>query len=181
MKKTIESQEEFVRNTYIKKLIPSLLEKNNIPFYIGKTVNFVVRKHYHRKKFGDDITWFFIDLVPDTEWKFWEKHYISLFKSWGFKLENKNNGGGGPTTIKFNEQRNQKLSKSNTGKTHSEETRAKQRAKASGRKQSEETIRKKIEATTGKKREKRLCTHCDQLVAVNGYARWHGDRCRHKP
>ncbi len=34
MKKTIESQEEFVRNTYIKKLIPSLLEKNNIPFTV---------------------------------------------------------------------------------------------------------------------------------------------------
>jgi len=63
------------------------------------------------------------------------------------------------------------------GKTHSEETRAKQRAKATGRKQSEETIRKKIEATTGKKREKRLCPHCDQMVAVNGYARWHGARC----
>jgi hypothetical protein len=64
------------------------------------------------------------------------------------------------------------------GKTHSEETRAKQRAKATGRKQSEETIRKKIEATTGKKREKKLCPHCSQLVAVNGHARWHGSNCR---
>ena len=63
------------------------------------------------------------------------------------------------------------------GKTHSEETLAKMSAKATGRKQSEETIRKKIEATTGKKREKRLCPHCDRLVAVNGYARWHGDHC----
>ena len=64
------------------------------------------------------------------------------------------------------------------GKTHSEETLAKMSAKATGRKQSEETIRKKIEATTGKKREKLLCPHCDQLVAVNGYARWHGPNCR---
>jgi hypothetical protein len=64
------------------------------------------------------------------------------------------------------------------GKTHSEETLAKMSAKATGRKQSEETIRKKIEATTGKKREKKLCPHCDQLVAVNGYARWHGAACR---
>jgi len=63
------------------------------------------------------------------------------------------------------------------GKTHSEETRAKQRVKATGRKQSEETIRKKIEATKGKKREKLLCPHCDRLVAVNGYARWHGANC----
>ena len=68
----------------------------------------------------------------------------------------------------------------NYGKTHSEETRAKQRAKATGRKQSQETIRKKIEATKGKKREKKLCPYCDQLVAVNGYARWHGALCRSK-
>ena len=64
------------------------------------------------------------------------------------------------------------------GKTHSEETLAKMSAKATGRKQSEETIRKKIEATKGKKREKLLCPHCDQLVAVNGYARWHGANCK---
>jgi len=51
-------------------------------------------------------------------------------------------------------------------------------AKATGRKQSEETIRKKIEATKGKKREKLLCPHCGQLVAVNGYARWHGANCK---
>ena len=38
-----------------------------------------------------------LDLVPTKEWKFWEKYYISLFKSWGFKLENKNEGGGGVT------------------------------------------------------------------------------------
>ena len=64
------------------------------------------------------------------------------------------------------------------GKTHSQETLAKMSAKATGRKQSEETIRKKIEATTGKKREKKLCPNCNNEVAVNGYARWHGDRCR---
>jgi len=63
------------------------------------------------------------------------------------------------------------------GRTHSEETLAKMSAKATGRKQSEETIRKKIEATTGKKREKKLCPHCNKLVAVNGYARWHGVNC----
>ena len=80
----------------------------------------------------------------------------------------------------YKEERSKKYSgegNPNFGKTHSEETLAKMSAKATGRKQSEETIRKKIEATTGKKREKRLCPHCDQLVAVNGYARWHGVNC----
>jgi hypothetical protein len=98
-----------------------VLEKNSIPFYIGKTSSSKSRFNSHKRDYDCEI--FIIDEVDD--WKFWEKHYISLFKSWGFKLENKNNGGGGPTTIKFNEQRNQKLSKSNTGKTHSEETKLK--------------------------------------------------------
>ena len=68
----------------------------------------------------------------------------------------------------------------NFGKTHSEETLAKMSAKAIGRKQSAETIQKKADAVRGSKREKRLCPHCDQLVAVNGYARWHGAHCRHR-
>ena len=59
-----------------------------------------------------------------------------------------------------------------------EETREKMRRKAAGRKQSAETIAKKIAATQGKKREKILCPHCQQLIAVNTYPRWHGDNCR---
>ena len=58
-----------------------------------------------------------------------------------------------------------------------EETRAKMRAKATGRKQSPETIAKKIAATQGKPREKRLCPHCQTMIAVNTYPRWHGDHC----
>jgi hypothetical protein len=37
---------------------------------------------------------------------------------------------------------------------------------------------KKAEAIRGLKREKKLCLHCHELVAVNGYARWHGDNCK---
>jgi len=66
------------------------------------------------------------------------------------------------------------------GKTHTEETRQKMREKATGRKQSAETIQKKADAIRGSKREKKLCPHCNQYVAVNGYARWHGDNCKHK-
>jgi hypothetical protein len=62
----------------------------------------------------------------------------------------------------------------------SDETRAKQRARALGRTQSEETIRKKADAIRGKTREKKLCPHCNQAVAVNGYARWHGANCKHQ-
>ena len=61
---------------------------NNVPYYVGKTVNPKLR--YKNKKLLEVI-----DEVNSEEWKFWEKHYISLFKSWGFQLDNKNDGGGG--------------------------------------------------------------------------------------
>ena len=67
------------------------------------------------------------------------------------------------------------------GKTQSEDTRKKIGDKLRGRKQTEEEKLARSLANMGKKREKRLCPHCDQLVAVNGYARWHGARCRVKP
>jgi len=34
-----------------------------------------------------------IDEVDISEWEFWEKHYIKLFKTWGFNLVNSTNGG----------------------------------------------------------------------------------------
>lgn len=90
---------------------------NNIPFYIGKTTNIQQRIGAHKKHFGKNIILETIDEIPTNEWKFWEKHYISLFKSWGFILENKNNGGGGLTTHKFSIERNIKISKSRLGKS----------------------------------------------------------------
>jgi len=59
----------------------------------------------------------------------------------------------------------------------SEETKQKIREKATGRKQSEETIRKKADAIRGRAKPKILCPHCQKMIAVNTYPRWHGDRC----
>jgi hypothetical protein len=100
---------------------------NDIPFYIGK-FNKKSRLSSHKKKFGKDIQLVIIDEIAIIEWKFWEKFYISLYKSWGFKLENKNNGGGGPTymsedvkilmsnKIKNNKERGIKIGNSNRGR-----------------------------------------------------------------
>ena len=63
-------------------------------------------------------------------------------------------------------------------KTHTEETKQKQREKATGRKQSAETIAKKADAVRGSKREKQACTCCGKLVAVNVIDRWHNKNCR---
>lgn len=88
---------------------------------------------------------------------------------------------------KFSEEWKAKMSAVKTGKNNNrygvevtDETRDKIRQKAVGRKQSAETIAKKAEAVRGTKRDKKLCIHCQQAVAVNGYARWHGDNCKER-
>lgn len=74
-------------------------QNEDIPFYIGKTKNIKNRLIEHKyKKRNYNINIKIIDEINENEWSFWEKHYISLFKSWGFKLKNKNDGGGGPLT-----------------------------------------------------------------------------------
>jgi group I intron endonuclease len=71
-----------------------VLENKGYPVYIGKTINPQQRFKDHKKtKQIDD--YFIIDEVNEDEWVFWEKHYISLFKSWGYNLLNENEGGGG--------------------------------------------------------------------------------------
>lgn len=52
-----------------------------------------------------------IDEVLESEWQFWEVHYISLYKSWGFDLTNSTKGGEGQSV----------------GYKASEETKAKQK------------------------------------------------------
>jgi hypothetical protein len=69
---------------------------DNIPFYIGKTKDSLNKRIYrHRVLFGSDTLIENIDKVSISDWKFWESHYINLFKSWGFSLKNQNKGGGG--------------------------------------------------------------------------------------
>lgn len=87
----------------------------------------------------------------------------------------------------FSQEWKEKLSAAKRGKnnnrygvTVSEETRKKMSEKAKGRKYSSETIEKRAVKIRGSKREKKLCPHCNREVAVNGYARWHGDNCKEK-
>lgn len=77
-----------------------------------------------------------IDLVSKKEWQFWEKHYISLFKSWGFNLCNHLQGGDGPEGgYTFSENIRKKFGHKpwNKGITHSEETKKKISEKLKGR------------------------------------------------
>lgn len=66
-----------------------------------------------------------IDIVPENEWQFWEIHYISLFKSWGFNLVNSTTGGEGIDGFSHSNETKEKLRQINLGKKHSEETKIK--------------------------------------------------------
>jgi hypothetical protein len=68
--------------------------------YIGKSVNPKYRKNKHKLKFGKLIQFTIIDSVNSVNKKDWEPlecFWIEQFKQWGFDIQNKNNGGGGPS------------------------------------------------------------------------------------
>jgi hypothetical protein len=64
------------------------------------------------------------------------------------------------------------------GKMHDEETKKKIGDKIRGRKQTEEEKRRRGLANIGKKKERLDCPHCSKNVAVNIYARYHGNNCK---
>ena len=85
----------------------------------------------------------------------------------------------------FSDEWKAKLSAAGSGKNNSrygvvvtEETRCKIGDRIRGRKQTDEERARRSAANMGKKREKKLCPHCEQMIAVNTYARWHGPKCR---
>lgn len=66
--------------------------------YIGKTK--VCRKNSHKRTYGKDITYDYIDEVESLDRKIWtpvECFWIEQFRQWGFEIQNPNKkGGGGP-------------------------------------------------------------------------------------
>lgn len=132
---------------------------NSIPRYIGITKNSLeIRLGGHIKSSKKKIThkdcWVaslnekglkpiikLIDEVDYSEWKFWEKHYISLYKSWGFDLINHTIGGEGALGNKLSKEAKEKISKFQKGKQWS-----------LGVKHSEETINKRLNSEGYKNR-----------------------------
>jgi hypothetical protein len=111
---------------------------DNVPFYVGKSITPYKRRneHVYKNNISSKDYFHIIDGVPESEWKYWEKFYIELFKSWGFILTNKNKGGGGPTEHLPTSKN--KISQSLTGKIMSENTKKKMSDSAKGRKNTPE-------------------------------------------
>jgi hypothetical protein len=132
----------------MKTIIYYLHRGDKIPFYVGKTKNFPnKREKEHQKRLNDSsIILEVIDSVDD--WRYWEKHYITLFKNLGHSLTNQNSGGGGPEIVK--ESTKQKISQANKGTIHPIEGRISASNKLKGRKLPPEQVEKIRLAKTGK-------------------------------
>jgi|SRR3972149_1307207 len=133
-----------------------MLTEDGIPFYIGKTKSPITRYSAHKRTYPNSI-FEIIDEVPTAEWKFWERHYISLYKSWGFNLRNKKlyDGVGGDvvsaeTRKKISDARKGKQGNFE-GKTHTDESKKKMRLSHVGKNISDETRKKISLGELGKK------------------------------
>jgi len=132
----------------MKTIIYYLHRGDKLPFYVGKTKNFPKkREKSHQKRLNDSsIILEAIDSVDD--WRYWEKHYIILFRNLGYPLINKNSGGGGSEIVK--ESTKQKISQANKGTIHSIEGRISTSNKLKGRKLPPEQVEKIRLSKTGK-------------------------------
>ncbi len=111
--------------------IYSLCEKgtDNIR-YIGKTNNIKTRIRTHIKNYkkerdhknnwiqsvlkrGGEIEISIIDEVDKNDWKFWEKYWISQFKTWNYNLTNATEGGEGQDF--YSKETREKMRVSNSG------------------------------------------------------------------
>jgi hypothetical protein len=149
------------------------IEPGTNKVYIGKTKS--SREYFHKKTFGQQISYTYIDKVDSLcydDWEPLETYWIEQFKQWGFNVVNKRKkGGSGPefqteeikqkiSKILKNkpksEQTVQRMSASkkgnkyNLGKTHTEEHNKKISEKLKGRIQSLEEKQKKSQSSKGK-------------------------------
>jgi hypothetical protein len=93
--------------------------------------------------------------------------------------------GNGMFNKKHTEESKRKMSESSKGKPAwnkgipiSEEQREAISKRNKGSKRPQSAIDAAAEKNRGKKRPTRTCPHCNSTVAVNTYARWHGDQCK---
>lgn len=132
--------------------------------YIGKTINIKKRynKHINDSKYANSHNrcWIngliksnlkpninIIDVIEKVDSNFWEKHYISLYKSWGFNLTNMTFGGDGGND--FTKETKEKISNSLKGKKQSKETIEKRKISLKKAWENQELRELKRQQTTG--------------------------------
>lgn len=111
--------------------------------YIGKSDNPFKRfaRHLHKEGGCHKSNWVLelrsrglkptmelLDEVPYSQWEFWEREYIRVFRAIGFSLVNITDGGDGNGGYKYTEEVRAKMSASHTGVKLSEAHLAARRA-----------------------------------------------------
>jgi group I intron endonuclease len=105
-----------------------------------------------------------------------------------WRLDDLYNDGPGGGNYPRTEETCRKMSKAHTGKTITEEHKrniSENHVGMTGKKHTEEARRKMSEANKAsdycRNRPRKTCPWCGKTAAVNMFARWHGDRCKHRP
>jgi len=132
----------------MKTIIYYLHRGDKIPFYVGKTKNHPLQRQKSHQKRLDDYSIILEKIDEVEDWRYWEKHYINLFKTLGHNLINQNSGGGGPEIVK--ESTKYKISQANKGTIHSIEGRLSTSKKLKGKKLSLEHVEKIRQGKLGK-------------------------------
>lgn len=102
---------------------------------------------------GDKVLIKELDVVNIKGWDFWEKYWISQFKTWGFNLTNLTDGGDGNQNMHFSPESNLARSKALLGTHRPEEVKLKISKGNLGKKKSfshVENVRKAITKLQGK-------------------------------
>lgn len=171
--------------------------RNDQVRYIGKT-NFPERRlsgHFKNKKnHTHKIHWLnelkqqnlkpkfvVIDEVLEKDFKFWEQHYISLYRSWGFNLTNVTIGGEGGDTISKHPNRHiivKKISDAHKGRKQDSEWKINRAATQIGAKRSKLSCKRISDAQ--KALPDKICVYCNRTVSFGAYNLWHGERCKER-
>lgn len=99
--------------------------------YLGKSDNPFQRfkKHLCDRRASHKVHWIqslralglsptmdLLDEIPDSQWQFWEKEYVRVFRAIGIRLTNGTDGGEGPSGLVHSAETKEKLSKIRLGK-----------------------------------------------------------------
>ena len=201
-------QKKIHKTTFIYALIDP---RNNSVCYIGKADNPKRRfnKHLYDSAHLHKVYWIqsllkqnllpellIIDEIDYIDWPFWEKHYLDLYKSFGFILLNAAEPGLGGDTytnatkeskIKRIEKQKQSLKNSEKRKKIMSSIEYKQKMSIAQtgikngffNKHHSLNMRKYL-SLKAKNRQKYICSHCGKISDVSNYVRWHGYNCKFK-
>lgn len=101
------------------------IDNDSNKVYIGKTKG-NWRKNQHKRKYGSQITFDYIDEINSLDCKDWkplEIKWIQHYKELGYNILNENNGGGG--LLYHSNESKQKIRNKKLGSRHTEETKQK--------------------------------------------------------